>query len=118
MSNSTTYVEPQVVKDAKKHALRLQKARLLKIEHAERVEKDREQAVIDKAYEDKRLQAIKEGYQELFSTELGKQILEDIQQKCFFYTSAYDKDKDQFLINTGMNNVILMINEQITDKDK
>ena len=48
-------------------------------------------------------------YKELFSTELGREVLEDLMKNNFFWTSTITNDLQETAFNEGRRSVILAI---------
>lgn len=55
-------------------------------------------------------------YQKLFNSDLGQLVLNDLKDKCFYNSTGYNEDQNQFLMNTGMTKTIHIINKQLNDK--
>ncbi len=91
--------------------------------HAEKAKKNKEAqeiAVKQQEIEESELKhkasTLTSAYQKLFNSDLGQLVLNDLKDKCFYNSSGYNEDQNQFLMNTGMTKTIHIINKQLNDK--
>ena len=61
----------------------------------------------DKSME--KLEALKKAYISTFNSESGKEVLKDLERRCFQHTTTFSKDINLLAFNEGKRSVILHI---------
>ena len=65
------------------------------------------------------LDKMRKSYLQVFNTDTGRVVLEDLKKKCFVYDTTYTGDASTSLVNEGMRRVLLHVENIMTlDLDK
>ena len=66
------------------------------------------------------IKQLKENYQQVFSTDEGKQVLSDLEKRCHYHTSTNVKgDSHESAYQEGQRSILLFIKQMLqTNKDK
>ena len=66
------------------------------------------------------IKQLRENYQQVFSTDEGKQVLSDLEKRCHFYSTTNIKgDSHESAYMEGQRSILLFIKQMLqTNKDK
>lgn len=55
-------------------------------------------------------------YKQTFNTEVGKEVLKDLQARCFKYMTTFTGEPNGTLVNEGARQILLTIEELMSDE--